>query len=112
MTLTASFLKPVLAAEPYLPSQGVASYQVSTDGLAVAEVFARVDGSWGFRFAAWVAWRDAGGEVRAHSWESVHPTHALVTDRFGVAADEATRYGASRGVTLKGTWIGLSKSAV
>lgn len=104
MPLIDPFLKPVLPAEPYEPSRDVVACRKSADGLTVAEVFSRTDGSLGFRFAAWVAWRDAGGEARGHGWECTHPDRSLFTDSFEVATDDANRYAESCGLLLEGLW--------
>ena len=105
MPLITPFLSPVLAAEPYEPTRDVVAYQVPVDGLTAAEIFSRPDGSLGFRFAAWVAWRDAGGEAREHGWECIHPERSLFADRLEVAADEAIRHARYFGLQLGDCWV-------
>lgn len=111
MSLIDSFLATDIAADSYAPSQDAVACQISADGLIAAEVFSRSDGTLGFRFVAWVAWRDAGGNARSHAWEAIHPNHGLVTDRIEVAQEEATRYAAARGMALQDTWDRLGARA-
>ncbi|CAN7378513.1 hypothetical protein LJR066_002132 [Acidovorax sp. LjRoot66] len=111
MSLIDSFLAPDIAADRYTRSPDAVAYQISAEGSIAAEVFSRSDGTLGFRFMAWVAWRDAGGNARSHAWEAIHPNHGLVTDRIEVAQEEATRYAAARGVALQGNWDRLGARA-
>jgi hypothetical protein len=68
------------------------------------EVFRRGDASYGFRYQAWVAWRDAGGNARSHAWWQVQSDEGLFTDEYDTACTVAERHAASKGVQLEPAW--------
>lgn len=67
------------------------------------EVFRRQSGSFGFRFIAWVAWRDAGNEVRSHSWHAYEPPDSGVFDLHS-AREAAESFAHSNGLVLQ-RWL-------
>ena len=87
----------------YEPADDIASWSESSSPMLVAEIFARPEGTFGYRWSAWVAWRDAGHNVRAHSWHAFSPPTALVTDSLAEAQQQATSFFASNGFQL-GPW--------
>lgn len=102
-TLIDQFMKPAEAPSGYAPASDVVATLTFDDGLVVAEVFPRNSGTFGFRFSAWVAWRDAGGHVRSHSWW--HPAcEAFVTDSTFSAEEGALRFAKSKGLAPAGNW--------
>jgi hypothetical protein len=50
----------------YAPDADVVSVREASDIPVIAEVYKRAGGTFGFRFQAWVAWRDAGGDAAIH----------------------------------------------
>lgn len=77
MSLIDSFLAPDIAADRYTRSPDAVAYQISAEGSIAAEVFSRSDGTLGFRFMAWVAWRDAGATHAAMHGKRFTRTMAL-----------------------------------
>ena len=109
MPLVADFLKPVIPPErQYSPAASIVSWRELDDGKIVLEVFKRDSGSFGYRYQAWVAWRDAGNSVRSHGWHQIQPKTALITDNHAEAQRLATQSAAENGLSFNGGW----KSAV
>jgi len=100
-----AFLTPVEPASPYTPSDGTVAYRVATHGNTVLEVYRRANQSLGFRYSVWVAWRDAGGEVRSHSWWQFEPDKGLITDDYHTACECAERHAESKGVAIQTLWV-------
>ena len=69
----------------------------------VLEIFRRPSGTIGFRYSAWVAWRDADDIVRGHSWWQHEPAEAIVTDLILDAQRSAETFATSNGVEIR-TW--------
>jgi hypothetical protein len=88
----------------YQPSEGTVAWRPGADGNIVLEVFARGGTSYGFRYQAWVAWRDAGGYVRSHGWHRVESDEALFTDEYDTACTVAERHAWSKGIELGPVW--------
>lgn len=100
-----SFLSPERPPErPYSPDSDVFSIRTANDISAIAEIYESSSGSYGFRFQAWVAWRDAGGVARSHSWYEINAKEALFTDRVAEAQCAADAYAAAIGISLIGDW--------
>jgi hypothetical protein len=105
LTLIDPFLTPVIAPErPYSPTEGTVSWRPSVDGMIVLEVFRRTNGFFGFRYQAWVAWRDAGDEVQGHSWWKCEADDAYFADRFDTIREIAELHAQSKGVELDSVW--------
>ncbi|MDM4767191.1 hypothetical protein [Pelomonas sp. SE-A7] len=104
MILLDDSLQPVDPPDPYSRASDVISWRKSNDGSLVLEVFRRSSGLIGFRFHAWVGWRDAADEVRAHGWHDVEPSPALVTDDVPEARRLAEVSAADFSVVYAGEW--------
>lgn len=103
-----SFLAPVVAPDqPYRPGERTVAWRRCTNGQIVVEVFQRSNDSFGFRYRAWVAWRDAGGEVHSHSWWEKHPEHALFTDELETARTIAEQHASAKGINLEPQWTSV-----
>src|SRR4051812_21089624 len=96
-------MTPLCAPEPYTPSSDVASLLLASDQAVAAEIFCRPDGTYGFRCVAWVAWRDANGEVRGHSWWELPRVATFVMDSLIHAKERAAQILAEAGLTY-GSW--------
>lgn len=99
------FMKPAVAPSGYEPASDVVSTLTFDDGLVVAEVYSRGSGSgtFGYRFSAWVAWRDAGGLVRSHSWWHP-PSETTVADSISDAESSALHFATSKGLVSADRW--------
>jgi hypothetical protein len=105
MSLIDAFMTPTCAPTiPYAPESDVVSWSPANDAAVVAEVFVRPEGTFGFRCSAWVAWRDAGGEVRSHSWWHVWPPDTLFTDSLSYAQASASAFLASKRIHAGVHW--------
>jgi len=98
------FLRPVLDPEQYVPESDVVAWETLENGRIVLEVFKRTNGTFGFRYNAWVAWRDAGDDVRSHSWFRMNPASNLITDSFPDACNYAVSRANERGLSSEGKW--------
>ena len=95
------FLAPVEPpSESHVCADDVIACRASEDGLVVQEIYRRNDAFLGFRYFAWVAWRDAGNTPRSHSWYEVSPDQALVTDDYSTAVQCAESHATSKGISL------------
>ena len=105
MALINNFLKPVVPPqEAYRGSSDVAAWRQLNGGEAVLEVFQRDNGLFGYRFQAWVAWRDAANEVRSHSWYQIDLKSALITDRRAEEISLADKSALELGASFSGEW--------
>jgi len=103
-TLFDNFLAPECApSSPYTPEEGTIAWRSALDGYIVLEVYRRPNQTYGFRYRAWVAWRDAGGALNGHSWRRTEP-EGLVTDEYETACRLAEEHAQSRGVELEPSW--------
>lgn len=103
------FMLPTMAAEvdpdlPYRPRPGAVEWRATADNHVALEIIRRSDQSFGFRYVAWVAWRDAGNEVRSHSWWEVQPDESLFTDELETAREVSLRHARSRGLKFEPPW--------
>ncbi|MBV6415988.1 MAG: hypothetical protein CMLOHMNK_00515 [Steroidobacteraceae bacterium] len=100
-----AFLQPTSEPEtPHEVAGDVVAFRVSADRCVVQEVYRRPNKLLGFRYFAWVAWRDAGEQVRSHGWFKVEPEHALVADSTAVAQQAAAEHANSKGLQLPASW--------
>lgn len=100
-----SFMNPEQPPDcSYTPDANVISVRAASEIPATAEIFQRSSGTYGFRFQAWVAWRDAGGAIRSHSWHEIVAKDPFFTDLVAEAQFAADAYAASTGITLAGIW--------
>ena len=94
-----SALAPVeTPSEPHTCESDVVSCRSTRNGLVVQEVYRRANGLLGFRYVAWVAWRDAGNVPRSHAWQGISPDEALVTDEYPTVCEVAERHAVSKGL--------------
>jgi len=89
--------------EPYTPAAGTIASRAATDGLIVLEVYRRPCQTYGFRYVAWVAWRDAGGQAAGHGWWRTE-REGLVTDEYQTACRVAEEHARANGVDLEPAW--------
>jgi len=104
MSLIDAFLQP--ETEPdfqHVPESDAECFARAVGEYLVLEVFRRQSGSFGFRYVAWVAWRDAGNEVRSHSWHAYEPPDSGVFD-LQSAREAAERFAHSNGLVLQ-RWL-------
>jgi hypothetical protein len=80
-------------AQPAELPDDVVSFRAASNLHAGVELLRRSTGTFGFRYRAWVAWRDAGGAARRHSRHESNPTRASspMTWRQHVRAPSTTR---------------------
>jgi hypothetical protein len=102
--LVGAALDPVEPAPPYAPAREVVLWRSFNDGRCVQEIFRRSEGIYGFRYVAWVAWRDAGGTVRNHAWHRLTGVDAVLTDSADSAAALAVADLRRRGALECGNW--------
>lgn len=89
--------------QPYEPGKDVASIAVAADLPIIFEVFFRPDQTFGFRYSAWVAWRDAWGNVRSHDWWQAQPRASIVGSVFE-AQVIAMEFAFWHGVSVNDAW--------
>jgi hypothetical protein len=103
------FLSPKKPPDtPYTGEPDVISIREADDVFVVAEIFKRSNGTFGFRFQAWVAWDDAGGTIRSHSWHEILPRDSCIVDRIDDAQSYAESYAALVGLTLTSGWSNIA----
>jgi len=101
-------LDPVVAPqEAHVCAEDAVACRGSADGLVVQEIYRRPNALLGFRYVAWVGWRDAGNTPRSHSWHEVSSGQALVTDDYDAACQVAESDAIAKGLHLS-SW-GKSK---
>ena len=106
-TLFDNFLAPECApSSPYTPEEGTIAWRSALDGYIVLEVYRRPNQTYGFRYRAWVAWRDAGGAVNGHGWWRTEP-EVLVADKYASACTIAERHAASKSLRLESAWTSV-----
>ena len=85
------FLKPETEPDDYKPEPDVITFRKLENGQVVIEVIKKNNKIFGFHYRAWVAWRDAGNEVRSHSWHTIEPKDNLLTDTASEAQKIANK---------------------
>lgn len=96
-----SFLEPAIApTEVHVCAADVVECRSSHDAMIVQEIYRRPNDTLGFRYIAWVAWRDAGDTPRSHSWHALDTDRALVTDVIDTVRAVADNHAASKGLNL------------
>lgn len=102
--LVDEFLAPESSPDqPYEPSKDVVSISIAANFPIVFEVFLRSNQNYGFRYSAWVAWRDAGGNVRSQSWWQAEPQVSIVGS-VPEAQKSASEFAAAHGIKVGGLW--------
>jgi len=103
--LFGEFMTPEIEpTEAYSLNSDVVTYKLAIPSSIVLEIFKRSGGTYGFRYQAWVAWRDAGNSVYSHSWWDFQPTHLFV-DRLEEAEMIAEAHASSIGISLSQEWL-------
>ena len=82
----------------------MASARRYESGSVIAEIIRRDVGSFGCRFMAWVAWRDAGDVIRSHTWHEIHRS-GIVADSVVLAQQLADLAAKEYSLTVTGTWV-------
>src|SRR5688500_7570975 len=104
MSLVNEWMRPESPPELHVPEPRVASSRTYDDGVVIGEVTRRDDGSFGCRFQAWVAWRDAGDNIRSHSWYEIRQT-GVIADSLSTAQKLADEYARESGLSpCGGPW--------
>jgi len=103
-TLVPWEMAPVVAPEVHRPNADVVSLCPMAEAPVLMEIFERRGGSLGVRYVAWIAWTDAGGEIRSHSGLSSAPRDTLITDSLVEAQRHALAFANAHGLTPVGGW--------
>ena len=90
--------------EPYSSKSYMVTYKLAIPPSIVLEIYNKSGGNFGFRYQAWIAWRDAGDSVRSHSWWEFEPA-PLLTDRLEEAEMIAEAHASSIGIGLGQEWL-------
>ena len=103
--LVDEFMKlEVPPTEVYSPLQNTILYKICDKKDIVLEIFRRKDSTFGFRYQAWVGWRDAGINIRNHSWTEIDSGSNIFTDNLEIVKKEAEANAKSKGVVLTSEW--------
>ena len=94
----------MLPAPAYGPPAGVCLWRANVAGSTVQEVFERPSGTFGYRYLAWTAQRDAGGNVRAHGWRRITGIDGSVADSADAARKLAESDAERRGLEFPSNW--------
>jgi hypothetical protein len=89
--------------EIYSPQPDVNSYMFAVPPSIVLEIYTRPSHTIGVRYSAWVAWRDADGNVRSHGWTHLEPA-PLVTDTIEEAKRNIEAKALTTGLVLSNEW--------
>ena len=93
-------MNPVEPPPPFVPSSDAVVWRQVGAGAVAQEIFVRTSGTYGHRITAWVAIRDAGGNIRNHVWLGIKGIGNTVIDTLDGAlasADEQLRMFGCRG---------------
>jgi hypothetical protein len=91
-------------SEAHVCESGVVACRVTADGFVAQELYRHPNGLFGFRYFAWVAWRDADDEVRSHTWHRMNPDEGLITDVYPTACEVAEHHAVSKGLKFP-PWV-------
>lgn len=103
MSLINEWMLPECPPERLVADARVVSSRPYEHGGVIAEITRRQDDSFGCRLQAWVAWRDAGDNIRSHSWHEILQT-GVITDSVATAQRLADEYAKERGASPSGPW--------
>ena len=104
-SLVPEFLRPELPVNTeYVPGTSVAAWCFAEGLPLVFEVFARSAGSYGAKCQAWVAFRDAGSNVHAHSWYEIAFPSPFVAESLGEAKHLVEAVAATHSLALE-PWV-------
>jgi hypothetical protein len=100
-TLVNEGLRPLVAPPcDFMPAEDAAEWAMATEHPVAFELVRRNAKTFGLRCSAWVAYRDAGGAVRAHGWQKVSNGPALITDSKETAKAYAASFAEGHGMLL------------
>jgi hypothetical protein len=102
--LLSPYTTPTAPPKNYTPALDAVRWRFVRDTSITQEIFRRPEGTYGFRYCVWVAWSDAGGTIRDHTWHVLPGIEALVTDTVQSAVTIAESDAAARGVTNHYPW--------
>lgn len=102
--LVNDFLRPVDTPEKYAALSDVVAWKATSEGQVIIEIFKRANGTFGYRFNAWVAWRDADDEVRSHDWLQINPQNNLITDTIEKACLYAEKEALRHDLSVSVNW--------
>ncbi|MFC6633636.1 hypothetical protein [Microbulbifer taiwanensis] len=99
------FLKPEISPEPYVPESDVVAYKECKDEPVIVEVYCHENGAYGFRYNSWVAWRDAGCEVRSHDWNLTYPPITTYSEKLESVIEAAELDAKENSLNTCGGWM-------
>ena len=99
-----AFMAPETQPPTYAPGDSVVAWCGTADPTIFVELYRRSDRTFGFRYRAWVAWRDAGGKGDRHGWHELMPDSNSVTDSIDTVRSAAKAHAASYGVVIDESW--------
>lgn len=103
-SLIDEFLAPETGPDsPYQPGADVVSLAAASGVPVIFEIFVRPGNTYGFRYSAWVGWRDAGGSVRNHSWWQAEPQVSILGSVHEAEA-AAQAFASTQGVKGISSW--------
>jgi len=106
-SLLDAFMTPERSPDsPYRAGEGTVAWRAADNGHVVMEIYRRANRTYGFRYMAWVAWRDAGGAVNGHGWWRLEP-EVLVADEYALTCTTAERHAASNDLRLESAWTSI-----
>ena len=62
----------------YISKSDVVIFRMSSNRNIIQEVYSDSNNRYGFRYQAWVAWRDSSKIVRDHNWWETEPEKIIV----------------------------------
>lgn len=105
-----AFMAPTVDPEPpYVAETAVVCFRRVAPGHVFLEVLRRGGMTYGFRYRAWVAWRDAGNAVRSHSWVYVEANESLITDSESTARLTAQHHAQVNRLHLVSEWVEVAR---
>lgn len=104
MTLIDRSMSQIDPPAAYAAALDAVRWRASVDELFVQEIFRRAERSFGFRYLAWVEWRDADQVVQGHSCHRVTGLDAHVVESVEAAIALSTLVAASCGLEFAQEW--------
>ena len=105
-SLVDDFSKPIIEpTSSFEVTPDLVAYKITKDKLVSLQIFRRNNQTFGFRYIAWVAWRDAGDEVRSHSWHEIQQKDNPISDSL-IEMQKIAEYNASKkDIEFSEAWI-------
>lgn len=96
------FLSPEVPPDAdFEPAEDAVAWCACQAPALILEVFRRSQDTYGARCRAWVAWRDAGGQVRGHGWHELSVAPGIVVESPAEAQDALHAFAAAHGLRLE-----------